>query len=101
MAEYGEIVLVTMVFAEQIGLPLPAIPVLLAAGALAGVGKMNLGVVVSLSVIACFAGDVVWYELGRHRGRQALKLLCRISLEPDSCVSRPENRLSRPRLRAL
>ena len=101
MAEYGEIVLVAVVFAEQIGLPLPAIPVLLAAGALAGVGKMNLAVAVSLSVIACFTGDLVWYELGRHRGRQALNLLCRISLEPDSCVRRTENFFSRHGLRAL
>lgn len=101
LVEYGEIVLVTVVFAEQIGLPLPAIPVLLAVGALAGVGKMNLGVAVSLSVIACFAGDLVWYELGRHRGRQALALLCRISLEPDSCVRRTETFFSRHGLRAL
>ena len=101
LVEYGEIVLVAVVFAEQIGLPLPAIPVLLAAGALAGVAKMNLAVAVSLSVIACFAGDLVWYELGRHRGRQALNLLCRISLEPDSCVRRTENFFSRHGLRAL
>lgn len=101
LVEYGEIVLVAVVFAEQIGLPLPAIPVLLAVGALAGVGKMNLGVAVSLSVIACFAGDLVWYELGRHRGRQALNLLCRISLEPDSCVRRTETFFSRHGLRAL
>ena len=101
MMEYGEIVLVAVVFAEQIGLPLPAIPVLLAAGALAGVGKMNLAVAVSLSVIACFTGDLVWYELGRHRGRQALNLLCRISLEPDSCVRRTEDFFSRHGLRAL
>lgn len=101
LVEYGEIVLVAVVFAEQIGLPLPAIPVLLAAGALAGVGKMNLAVAVSLSVIACFAGDLVWYELGRHRGRQALNLLCRISLEPDSCVRRTETFFSRHGLRAL
>lgn len=101
MVEYGEVVLAAVVFAEQIGLPLPAIPVLLAAGALAGVGKMNLAVAVSLSVIACLAGDLVWYELGRHRGRQALNLLCRISLEPDSCVRRTENFFSRHGLRAL
>src|SRR5438105_2692847 len=101
MMEYGEIVLVAVVFAEQIGLPLPAIPVLLAAGALAGVGKMNLAVAVSLSVIACFTGDLVWYELGRHRGRHALNLLCRISLEPDSCVRRTENFFSRHGVRSL
>ncbi|MEW6247322.1 MAG: DedA family protein/thiosulfate sulfurtransferase GlpE [Nitrospirota bacterium] len=101
LVEYGWIVLFAVVFAEQIGLPLPAIPVLLAAGALAGAGKMNLAFAVLLSVAACLAGDVIWYELGRHRGRQALNLLCRIALEPDSCVRRTENFFTRHGIRAL
>lgn len=101
LVQYGLIVLFSVVFAEQIGLPLPAIPVLLAAGALAGADKMNLAVVVLLSVVACMAGDVVWYELGRRRGRQALNILCRISLEPDSCVRRTENFFTRHGVRSL
>ncbi|HXF93635.1 MAG TPA: DedA family protein/thiosulfate sulfurtransferase GlpE [Nitrospiraceae bacterium] len=101
LIQYGWIVLFSVVFAEQIGLPLPAIPVLLAAGALAGAGKMNLAFAVLLSVVACLSGDVVWYELGRHRGRQALNLLCRIALEPDSCVRRTENFFTRHGTRAL
>jgi len=101
LVQYGLIVLFSVVFAEQIGLPLPAVPVLLAAGALAGAGKMNLAVAVLLSVVACMAGDVVWYELGRHRGRQALNILCRISMEPDSCVRRTENFFTRHGVRSL
>jgi membrane protein DedA with SNARE-associated domain/rhodanese-related sulfurtransferase len=101
VSQYGEIVLFAVVLAEQLGLPLPAIPVLLAAGALAGTGKMDLGVAALLSIVACLAGDVVWYELGRRRGRQALNLLCRISLEPDSCVRRTENFFGRHGIRAL
>jgi membrane protein DedA with SNARE-associated domain/rhodanese-related sulfurtransferase len=89
------------VFAEQIGLPLPAVPFLLAAGALVGVGKMSLGAAVGLSVIACLIGDQIWYELGRHRGRRVLDLLCRISLEPDSCVRRTENFFVRHGARSL
>ncbi|MDR4460183.1 MAG: DedA family protein/thiosulfate sulfurtransferase GlpE [Nitrospirales bacterium] len=101
VSQYGGIVLFAIVFAEQIGLPIPAIPVLLAAGALAGAGQMDLGVAILLSITACLAGDVVWYELGRRRGRQALSLLCRISLEPDFCVSRTENFFTRHGIRAL
>jgi membrane protein DedA with SNARE-associated domain/rhodanese-related sulfurtransferase len=101
LVQYGLIVLFMVVFAEQIGLPLPGIPVLLAAGALAGADKMNLAGAVFLSVVACMAGDVVWYELGRHRGRQALNILCRISLEPDSCVRRTENFFTRHGVRSL
>jgi len=95
VSQYGEILLFAVVFAEQIGLPLPAIPILLAAGALAGAGKIDLTGAIILSVIACLAGDLIWYELGRRRGRRALNLLCRISLEPDSCVRRTENFFTR------
>ena len=95
LVQYGLIVLFSVVFAEQIGLPLPGIPVLLAAGALAGAGKMNLALAVLLSIVACMIGDGIWYGLGRYRGRQALNLLCRISMEPDSCVRRTENFFTR------
>jgi len=91
LLKHIEMVVFLTVFAEQIGLPLPAIPVLLAAGAVAGDGQANLGVITALSVVACLLGDMVWFELGRHRGRQTLTLLCRIALEPDACVRRTEN----------
>ena len=90
LIRHGAAVLFAVVFAEQIGFPLPAIPVLLAAGALAGAGKLTFPWVMTIAVVACFAGDLVWYELGRRRGRHALGLLCRLSLEPDSCVRRTE-----------
>ncbi|OQW30508.1 MAG: sulfurtransferase [Nitrospira sp. SG-bin1] len=101
LIRHGQAVLFVTVFAEQIGLPIPAVPVLLAVGALAGAGKLNLALVIFISVAACLAGDVVWYELGRRQGRQALNLLCRISLEPDSCVRRTENLFTRHGIRAL
>ena len=101
VSHYGEVVLFAIVFAEQIGLPLPAVPVLLSAGALAGAGKMNLAGAIVLSVMACMVGDLIWYELGRRRGRRALNLLCRISLEPDSCVRRTENFFTRHGVRSL
>jgi membrane protein DedA with SNARE-associated domain len=91
LIEHGAAVLFLVVLAEQIGLPLPAVPFLLAAGALAGAGQMNLGFSIVVAVLASLIGDVVWYYLGIYRGRQALALLCRISLEPDSCVRRTEN----------
>lgn len=101
VSQYREVLLFAVVFAEQVGLPLPAVPVLLAAGALAGAGKMDLTGAVVLSVMACVAGDLIWYELGRRRGRYALNLLCRISMEPDSCVRRTENFFARHGVRSL
>lgn len=90
LVAHGAAVLFLVVLAEQIGLPLPAIPFLLAAGALAGAGQMNLGLAILVAILASLVGDFVWYYLGIYRGRQALALLCRISLEPDSCVRRTE-----------
>ena len=101
VSQYGEILLFAVVLAEQLGLPLPAVPVLLAAGALAGAGTIDLTGAIVLSVIACLAGDLIWYELGRRRGRYALNILCRISLEPGSCVRRTENFFTRHGERSL
>jgi membrane protein DedA with SNARE-associated domain/rhodanese-related sulfurtransferase len=101
VSQYGEVVLFAIVFVEQIGLPLPAVPVLLSAGALAGAGKMDLTGAIVLSVVACMVGDLIWYELGRRRGRRVLNLLCRISMEPDSCVRRTENFFTRHGVRSL
>jgi len=97
----GGLVLFAVVFAEQVGLPIPAVPVLLAAGALAGAGKMNVAWAILLGFVACLIGDLIWYYLGRYRGRQVLGLLCRISLEPDSCVRRTEDFFIRHGMRSL
>jgi membrane protein DedA with SNARE-associated domain len=83
------------------GLPIPAVPLLLAAGALAGSGKMNMAFAVSLALVAVILADLFWYSLGRYRGGRILKLLCRISLEPDSCVRRTENLFVRHGARSL
>jgi membrane protein DedA with SNARE-associated domain/rhodanese-related sulfurtransferase len=89
------------VLVEQIGLPLPALPWLLAAGALSATGQFSLSLGVAATVLACLAADAFWFYLGRHRGNQVLGLLCRISLEPDSCVRRAQNVFTRYRLRGL
>jgi membrane protein DedA with SNARE-associated domain/rhodanese-related sulfurtransferase len=89
------------VFVEQMGLPLPALPWLLAAGALSATGQFSFPLGVAATVLACLAADAFWFYLGRHRGNQVLGLLCRISLEPDSCVRRTQNVFTRYGLRGL
>ena len=91
LLEYGYALLFVFVFAEQVGLPVPAVPVLLGVGALAGTGRMSLTIAFGAALLASLPPDLVWYELGRRRGTRVLALLCRISLEPDSCVRRAEN----------
>ena len=83
------------VFIEQVGIPLPAAPWLLAAGALAGAGKMNWVVALGSASIGSVTADLIWFYLGRHYGNRVLRLLCRISLEPDTCVRRTEGVFTR------
>lgn len=87
LLRHGYPVLFAMVLAEQLGAPIPAMPVLLAMGALIGSGKYSWAGALSLSVAASMAADGAWYGLGRKRGSPVLKWLCKVSLEPDSCVS--------------
>jgi membrane protein DedA with SNARE-associated domain len=91
LVRHGYMVLYVWVVCEQMGLPVPSIPMLLAAGALAGAGRMNLAAVILLAVLACLTSDLVWYQLGLQRGASVLQWICKISLEPDSCVRRTED----------
>lgn len=95
LIQHGYVLLFAWVFAEQVGLPLPAIPVLLGAGVLVGTHNMSAGWAVLGSVIAAMAADLLWYGLGRRRGPTVLNWLCRISLEPDSCVRRTQDVFAR------
>jgi membrane protein DedA with SNARE-associated domain len=86
LEQHGYALVFGIVMLEQIGAPIPAVPVLLAAGALAGAGKFSLALVIALATLASLLSDAVWYRLGQRKGPSILRLLCRISLEPDSCV---------------
>jgi membrane protein DedA with SNARE-associated domain len=101
LIRHGYVVLFGWVLLEQMGLPIPAIPLLIAAGALARAGRMNLTFAVALAFIALILADLFWYSLGRYHGVRILKLLCRISLEPDSCVRRTENLFVRHGVQSL
>src|ERR1700730_5988519 len=87
LLRHGYAVIFAAVLAEQIGLPIPSTPVLLAMGALAGDGKYGFAAALGLASLASLVADSLWFALGAYRGNSVLSLLCRISLEPDSCVS--------------
>ena len=90
LSQNGYLLLFLLVLVERVGLPLPAIPILVAAGALVRQGTMSWSASLLLAVGACLVADLVWYEIGRRRGSQVMRWLCRISLEPDSCVRKTE-----------
>jgi membrane protein DedA with SNARE-associated domain len=95
VVQYGYFLLFGWVLVEQGGLPIPATPLLLAAGALAGRGRLSLPLVLLTGAAACLSADIFWYHFGKRRGAVVLNLLCRIALEPDSCVRRTETRFEK------
>ena len=90
LVRFGYLVVFGGVLAEQLGFPLPSEPILLAAGALIGGGRLSLVLVLGIATLASIVGDTVWYWIGRRGGARVLGWLCRITLEPDSCVRRTE-----------
>ncbi len=91
LIRHGYSVIFFWVLGEQAGIPLPSLPLLLSAGALSADGKISFPVLLLLTFSGAFLSDLMWFELGRRQGARILGLLCRISMEPDSCVKNTEN----------
>ena len=89
------------VLLQQLGLPVPTVPTLVVAGAVAAAGKMSLPGLYALAVAACVIADSTWYVAGRRYGGRVMSLLCRVSLSPDSCVSQTQGAFERWGARAL
>ncbi|MBL8470712.1 MAG: VTT domain-containing protein [Rhodocyclaceae bacterium] len=87
---WGPLAVFAVVLAEQLGAPLPTLPLLLLAGTLAG----NAGRLGGQEALAAAAGSLlgawVWFLLGRRYGNRVLGLLCKVSLSPDVCVRQTE-----------
>src|ERR1700757_4192169 len=101
LLHHGYLLLAAWVFLEQVGLPVPSFPILLAAGALSGMGGMDFVTALFLGVLSTVTADTIWYQLGRRKGIKVLQWLCRISLEPDSCVRRTEGIFEKNGARSL
>lgn len=87
LIRHGYWILFAWVLLDQLALPLPALPMILAAGALAGEGHLDPFACAGVIVLACAPADYFWYWLGIRQGNKVLSLLCLISLEPDTCIS--------------
>lgn len=85
--EHGYGLLLAAVFVDQVGAPIPSIPILFAMGAFAGTGHYSFWGLLAIATAASVAVDWIWYELGRRNGASVLSALCRFSLEPDTCVN--------------
>jgi membrane protein DedA with SNARE-associated domain/rhodanese-related sulfurtransferase len=93
--QYVYPILFFWVLVEQLGVPIPSIPLLLTAGTLSATHRVS-GFGALLAVLAaCMFADTAWYALGRRYGNSVLKLLCRLSLEASTCVSKTEGYFQR------
>jgi membrane protein DedA with SNARE-associated domain len=101
LTRWGVLLVGANVLLEQLGLPIPAFPTLVLAGALAAEGKLPFAGLLAISVAASLAADTVWFLLGRRHGHRILRTLCRISLSPDSCVRQTESIFDRWGLASL
>lgn len=91
LAQYGLALVFVNVFLTQVGVPVPSIPTLIVAGALAQQGRLSAALVLGTAVAASLLGDVPWFVGGRVFGYRVLNTLCRVAIEPDSCVKQTEN----------
>lgn len=95
LSEHGVTIVFLNVVIAQLGLPIPALPMLVVAGALLAEGSLNLATLVLVVIGGSLLGDTPWYFAGRRYGYRMLRTLCRVSIEPDSCVQQTERIFAR------
>ena len=97
LVTYSYLVLFAWVLVEQLGMPLPSAPVLLAAGALSAQHQMSFPLALAVSVAAALTADSIWFFIGRRHGHRVLRTICKLSLEPTTCVRRTQDSFGRRR----
>ncbi|HEY6126086.1 MAG TPA: rhodanese-like domain-containing protein [Steroidobacteraceae bacterium] len=83
---YGLWVVFVCVLLDQGGLPFPAYPPMIVTAAMAVDGHESLAAILWVAIFAAVLADVLWYACGRRYGPAMLRLMCKVSISPDSCV---------------
>src|SRR5438477_5830788 len=91
VVRHGYLLLFFWLLAEQAALPIPSVPLLLVSGALTRTGQLKFFSVIVYALAACLIADNAWFRIGRRYSSKALQFICKVSLEPDSCVRQTEN----------
>jgi len=95
IAKHGYLLLFVWVTAEQLGAPMPAVPILIAVGVLSATTQLTFINACLIGMLSCLIGDSVWYIIGKKGGFKVLHVLCKVSLEPETCVRRSSKFISR------
>jgi membrane protein DedA with SNARE-associated domain len=88
ITRHGYVLIFVVVLAESIGLPMPAAIALVAGGAAAASGTLRAPLVLMLAVSGMLVGDILLFILGRYMGWTLLGMLCRLSMNPETCILR-------------
>lgn len=88
IARHGYLVVFLVVLAEALDVPLPAALALIAGGAASAGGKLHIYLVFLVGIIALLIGDSLMFFLGRHTGWGLLGFLCKVSINPETCILR-------------
>ncbi len=88
--QHGVAVVFLATLAARLGAPVPASAVLVVAGGLVAAGQLSLAAILGVAVLANLLGDGAWYYAGRRFGYRVMRLLCKVSMSPDTCVRRSE-----------
>ena len=101
VTRWGVPLVIAAVLLEQGGLPLPAAPLMVVAGALAGAGTLRPEHVLAAALVGCLIADHLWFAIGRRAGRKVLGTICKLSLSPDTCVRQTDDLVARHGLSLL
>ncbi len=93
--QYAYPILFLWVLVEQLGIPIPSIPLLLTAGTLTATHRLSNFTALFAVLLACAIADSLWFFLGRKYGGSVLRLLCRLSFESTTCVAKTEGYFTR------
>lgn len=88
-------VMFAWVLVEQSGVPVPSVPLMLAAGTMSAAHKVQLALMIPLVLLACLIADSMWWWLGRRFGSRVLDVLCKMSLDASTCVNRAQGSIAR------
>jgi hypothetical protein len=94
LAKHGYWILFAGVVGRQAFLPVPENLLLLAGGALAGLGRLSLVNIIAVSVLAFVVADLAWYEAGRRWGSKTLHFICGSTRDPTACVGKMTERFN-------
>lgn len=101
IARNGAAAMFLFSFLENIGLPFPAFPFLMLVGALSVSGTVSFPLIVTGAVAGAIGADLIWYAVGKWRGRGILTTLCGMSFNPDVCVESAVDQFHRRKIATI